>query len=182
MNSFYRFNLSVIIFVTGCFTICPLLLSLTPARNYFHLPECTRSNSEKFINQKLYDLKRQENFWLRRINLSGHDSISLVINLQDSLISLDLKGVELRACPVMAYRLCDTLIQFRQSGNVPPWFKDILYIKDQYATVPKTPVIIRRIEVGKSVLDDLSHLNRMFDSTEVVLDITVENDLHIRFE
>jgi hypothetical protein len=170
------------IFTVNCFIILYLLLGILYAKYFFRAPGYFIYNEQKFYEQEFYDLKVKERFWLNKIKTAREDSIIMTLDLQDSILTLDLQGIELRSCRIYHYRLNRALAQLKQSGNLASLLESVMILEEQRATIPKEPVILRHIEVGKPVLEDLSFLYRPFDSTKVILDFTFNSDLHIRFE
>jgi hypothetical protein len=177
-----NFSLPVYIVIISCFILFFAALGMQIAYSFFRAPDDFVFNESKFDRLEIQDLQLQEQYWINRIELAQDDSIGLTINLQDSVVTLDLKGIELRTCPVYTYRLSPSLSNMKQHSKFQSFYTSILTLERQQATIPKAPVILREIEVGKPVLEDLSFLNRAFDSTEVVLDLTFNQALHIRFQ
>jgi hypothetical protein len=170
------------LFIVTCFVILYLVLGSLLAKYLFRTPGYYRYDEQKFIEQKINDLKVKEQFWLNKIKAAEEDSIVLTINLQDSILTLDLLGIELRSCRIYHYRMNRTLAEQKQNGKLLSLLTYSMQLKEERATIPKEPLIIRQIEIGKPVLEDFSFLYRPFDSTEVILDFTFNRDLHIRFE
>ena len=177
-----NFSLQVYIVILFCFILFFAGLGKHIAYAFFRAPDDFVFNESKFNQLQIQNLQLKEQYWINRIEMAEDDSIGLTINLQDSVVTLDLKGIELRTCPVYAYRLSSSLLNLKQHGKFKSLCASRLTLEQQQATIPKAPVIVREIEAGKPVLEDLSFLNRTFDSTDVVIDLTFDKALHVRFQ
>ncbi len=95
-----------------------------------------------FIDSSTFLLKKQEAFIKSRLLKSELDSISLSINLRDSVLSLDIKGVSIYNVKIDYIELSPLFDQLDKSSLLN-CFSSPFYIKYQYATVVKEPIVIK---------------------------------------
>jgi hypothetical protein len=77
-----------------------------------------------------------------RLIKSELDSISLSINLPDSILSLDIKGVSIYIVKIDYVKFSPIFDQFNKSSLIN-CFSSPFYIKNQYATIVKEPIVIK---------------------------------------
>lgn len=77
-----------------------------------------------------------------RNRMATGDSIGLVVNLRDSLITLEINGVALRAIPVISYELPGSLegIGYYQLTR---FLGEPMAIASSEATIPKEPLMVK---------------------------------------
>lgn len=170
------------LFIVICFTIFYLIFSMQIAMHFFRGKDFYIYDRQKFLDQEIFDLKVKKQFWTNKIITAKEDSIIISLNLQDSTLTMDLEGIELRRCRIYQYELNNRLARKKREGTLLSLTTAPFILEREKATIPKQPVILHEVEVGSPVLADLSFLNRSFDSTNVILDFTFTKDLHIRFE
>jgi len=130
------------VLIPAAFLPVPLMVAVMfivlPAFS-FYLP----SNSETSgnANMHLRQLKIDHSFYTAQIvkAKSKADSISLTIDLVDSTVVLDLKGVPLRTCRLKSYSL--HLDIFAQTDSMENLFTKPLILQNYWASTEKIPVI-----------------------------------------
>ncbi|MDP3441313.1 MAG: hypothetical protein Q8T08_00495, partial [Ignavibacteria bacterium] len=86
-------------------------------------------------------LKEQElQFQQNRLLLAKQDSIYMIVDLSDSLVSLEIKGLKVKSCKIHSYVLTNH-IAAAQYENLRQWMKAPFTLKGELATIPKVPVL-----------------------------------------
>lgn len=89
------------------------------------------------------DLSAGISFLNARTKMSSSDSVGLSINLSDSLIALEIKGVTVREVPVISYRPARSLSGITGYALVKLLSEPLAIISSQ-STIPKEPIIVTR--------------------------------------
>lgn len=106
-------------------------------------------------NYTLYDISRIKAFKEALYIQSKDDSIGLIINIKDSLISLAIKGVIIHSSKINDYKVDKTLKDIMNASYVKIFSYPIEVISDK-ATIVKEPIIIKKapkdtIEAAKMI-------------------------------
>jgi hypothetical protein len=101
-------------------------------------PDTIRYSAEE------WDFTHQKAFLNARLAMSGSDSIGLTINLKDSLVQLEMKGVVLRQIKFEKAEMS----RFFNGINPPAYanhFSKPFVINEIEGTIEKNPVIVRKV-------------------------------------
>jgi hypothetical protein len=91
----------------------------------------------------IYILKKQEAFLRSKLAKSDLDSISLSINIPDSILSLEIKGVSIYNVKIDYIRLSPLFDCFDRKALVN-CLSSPFTINNRYATIVKEPIIIKK--------------------------------------
>jgi len=103
------------------------------------------------ISKRLLDLDIRRAYLLSRWELSKGDSISLSLNLRDSLASLEMKGTPIRQCRILRFEVSRALERLQAKGRLHEWSATPFKLQSDLATLPKAPV--RVITAPKDTLE-----------------------------
>lgn len=144
-------SLLVIILIVTAFLIYYAVMSImAPGKKFKELENEIRSGlnstsqiDEKFINDSLYlKLWREKAFLQSRILMAGTDSISLTLNLADSLAQLEIAGVVVKTTDIEGIRISKMLLR----GNefiITSLLSSPLNITNDRATIKKEPLMVK---------------------------------------
>ncbi len=112
------------------------------------------------LSKKMASLEIDQAFWQARLQLAKGDSISLAVDLVDSVASLEVKGVPMRQCKILRYRRSGVIKRLRAQGRLQPWLSKPFVVQKELATLPKAPIRIKEapkdtIEASESKGQDL---------------------------
>ncbi|MDZ7268539.1 MAG: hypothetical protein ONB48_12445 [candidate division KSB1 bacterium] len=116
-----------------------------------HLKEPEDEAEKQALAERRMALAIEEAFWQVRYQMSKSDSIGLVVNLSDSLVILEVKGVPLRQCRIIRYDRSDALDHLAAKGRLRQWLASPFILQRELATLPKAP--IRIIEAPKDTIE-----------------------------
>jgi hypothetical protein len=113
------------------------------------------------LARKMASLEIDQAFWQARLQLAKGDSISLAVDLVDSVASLEVKGVPMRQCKILRYRRSGVIKRLRAQGRLQPWLSKPFVLQKELATLPKAPIRIKEapkdtIEASESKGQDLA--------------------------
>jgi hypothetical protein len=123
------------------------------------------STERRELAQKMATLEIDQAFWEARLQLAKGDSISLSVDLMDSVASLEVKGVSMRQCKILRYRGSGVIQRLRAQGRLQPWLSTPFILQKELATLPKAPIRIKEapkdtIEASESKGQDLPSEHR----------------------
>ncbi len=101
-------------------------------------PELNRFSSQ------LLQLKLDELFFNSQLIMAKTDSIGLILNLVDSTISLSLRGVSIRSCPISSYKMSRGFHHLKREPHLFQWLSRPFTLKEDWATIPKVPITVRK--------------------------------------
>lgn len=139
-------------------------------------PKGILSSINRDENPEGYELLKEKAFLEAQIELSNSDSITLVIDLRDSLAVLQIKGVTVYASKIIRYSYSSLLNDI----SVPVYYKIFskpLTVHQQLSTIAKEPIVIKiapkdTIEAAKAEIIPDSIVNE-----SVVLNFMVDEDI-----
>jgi len=116
--------------------------------------------SRRELGKKMASMEVDHAFWQSRLQLAKSDSISLALDLIDSLVSLDVKGVSMRRSKILRYRSSGLAKRWRAQGRLHQWLATPFIAEEELATLPKAPIRIKEapkdtIEANESKGEDL---------------------------
>lgn len=103
------------------------------------------------LSKRLLDLDIRRAYLLSRWELSKGDSISLTLNLRDSLASLEMKGTPIRQCRILRFEVSRALERLQAKGRLHEWSAMPFKLQNDLATLPKAPV--RVVTAPKDTLE-----------------------------
>lgn len=103
------------------------------------------------FSKRLLDLDIRRAYLLSRWELSKGDSISLTLNLRDSVASLEMKGTPIRQCRILRFDVSRALERLQAKGRLHEWSATPFKLQSDLATLPKAPV--RVVTAPKDTLE-----------------------------
>lgn len=103
------------------------------------------------LSKRLLELDIRRAYLQSRWELAKGDSISLSINLRDSLVSLEMKGTPIRQCRILRFEVSRALARLQAKGRLHEWSATPFKLQSDLATLPKAPV--RVITAPKDTLE-----------------------------
>jgi hypothetical protein len=139
-------------------------------------------DSLRSLEKDVFDLRVEEQFWKNRIQLAGTSPFILTVNLKDSLVTLDLKGVPVHQAKIEGIQLSRGISDSLHQTAFYNWIRSPFVIRSQTATVLKVPVQERYIASRKEAESQLIHLREPEDSTyaSIMLDFDRGLDLTLK--
>jgi hypothetical protein len=95
------------------------------------------------LSNKLIQLKAEEVYLRTQLQLAKMDSINLAINLADSQVVMQIRGVAVRVCHIKSFTVSRLFTQFQKAGALLPWIANPFTLQETWATLPKSPIKIK---------------------------------------
>ncbi len=91
---------------------------------------------------RMADMQVEEAYLKSLWQLSKKDSIMLSIDLQDSLISILIKGIPARQCTLREFSMSHAIRHFARRDTMHAWLYPPFKLQREWATIPKSPIRI----------------------------------------
>lgn len=110
-------------------------------------------------------LKVDEAYWQARLKLAQSNAIQLAIDLRDSVVSLDIRGVSVHQAKIHKFKISRAIKRMEAQGRLHPWLVNGFTLQKELATLPKAPIRIKEapkdtIEASESAGEELEIENR----------------------
>ena len=188
-----RFFLIMIIpaFLTSLWvTITPIYWILTkdytflgqdPASKNLTALKMDQGKKTAFTNKdETSDLFIEKAYWENKLRLSKDDSISLSIDLVDSLVFLEMQGVIIRKCKIQNYDLNWSLKYYRQHPNFLSWLKTPFVLQGDSASITKIPIKV--IHAPKNPIDAAQLLAKILPHEDPKVEFRLKFDRNLQFQ
>ncbi len=126
-RAFWAAFFSVAIILIGLFVILPLFFD--PWKDFKKSGEA---------NPALLSDQMVESSMQSRLSLSKSDSLYLVVDLEDSLVSLCIRGVPVRECPITRLRFSRAFRIGYENGALAQWLAEPFTGQRIWSTIPKS--------------------------------------------
>jgi hypothetical protein len=130
---------------------------LVPYENYQQPSIDTIELKEKPGEETLQKIQEIERLEIKKAYLGNRlklarstDSVYMSINLIDSTIHLEIKGVEVRVCPITQIKTSRSLLK-ASHNDLFAWLSGPFELEEGFATIPKIPYVIK--EAPKDTLE-----------------------------
>jgi hypothetical protein len=196
---FWRNHRIQVIFIILILSIPGFLIIygiVLPVKNYKPSPTSTTvplsANSANAGSVSLDDAQlaqvrtiiRKENeraFEKNRLSLAEKDSIYMVIDLPDSLIILEIKGVTVKKTRIMDMEVSNRFAIIPHE-NLLPWISEPFTLKHDLSTIPKSPIVVKQAPKDTIEAAKTSSAPRPPDSTGVFYTFYFDRNLLIEVE
>lgn len=133
---------------------------------------------------KVKEIIRKENeraFQKSRLALAEKDSIYMILNLPDSLLILEIKGVTVKKTKLINYEMSNR-IGLIPHENLLPWVSEPFVLQRDLSTIPKSPIIIKQAPKDTIEAAKQSAKPAAPDSTNVFFTLYFDRNLILEVE
>ncbi len=106
------------------------------------LREVKDSDELRNLLDQLQHLEIERNVLMNQIQMAKSDSIGLYIDLVDSIVALQIKGVNVRECKIQRFEISPAIKHLKAKGTLINWLETPFTLEQEYATLPKAPIKI----------------------------------------
>ncbi len=92
--------------------------------------------------EKLIEIRIEEAYSDALLDLAKKDSIMLSIDLRDSLMSMLVKGVPVRKCPITQFKMSRAIPYAARFDTLQSFLYPPFQLRKEWATIPKSPIRI----------------------------------------
>jgi hypothetical protein len=118
---------------------------------------------------RIVDLMIEKKFWKNRLAMSKADSLVISLDLVDSVLTLEVKGVILRTCQLQKYDMNIDLRNLKKHPNLTEWLDEPFTLQYDSSSIPKVPFKV--IQAPKDSIEAQAVINK-------ILSTTIEEDIH----
>jgi hypothetical protein len=120
----------------------PVKFSSPPENAIAFLPETESSDlqnipSRNQVENQAKDLFIEKLFWQNRLANAREDSVVMAIDLVDSILTLELKGVILRTCRLQKFDLNIDPVKLKKHPNFTDWLEDPFILQYDSSSIRK---------------------------------------------
>jgi len=168
-----------------------------PVRNYKPSPSSSIDaigltdtmgvGSVRLNNAQLAEVKkiiRKENekaFQQNRLLLAEKDSIYMILDLPESLLILEIKGVTVKKTKILDIEISNRFALIPHE-NLLPWIAEPFTLKRALSTIPKSPIVIKQAPKDTIEAAKTSSAPRLPDSTGVFYTFYFDRNLLLEIE
>ena len=168
-----------------------------PVKNYKPIPSSTlatgdsddtisagRVTLDKSQLAEVKDIIRKENekaFQQNRLTLAKKDSIYVVLDLADSLLILEIKGVTVKRSKIMDITISNQFSMISHE-NMLPWISEPFTLERDLSTIPKSPIVVKQAPKDTIEAAQLSSKPQLPDSTNVYFTLYFDRNLVLEIE
>jgi hypothetical protein len=131
----------------------------------------------KTIIQKEDEKAFQQN----RLALAEKDSIYMILNLPDSLIVLEIKGVTVKKVKILNLEVSNRFALISHE-NLLPWISEPFTLQHDLSTIPKSPIVVKQAPKDTIEAAKTSSAPRPPDTTGVFYTFYFDRNLQIEVE
>jgi hypothetical protein len=116
-------------------------------------------------NEEIFEMRKENAFLLNRLTMAKGDSVALFIDLKDSVVTLDLKGVSIHRAKILHYDKSSVFDGLDNSALIK-MMSNPLVVKSQYSTIIKEPRFYKKapkdtieaaaLEVKKDTMENVA--------------------------
>jgi len=104
--------------------------------------ELKKPTKEQLILLKeIFEKKKNLAFQQNRLLLSRQDSIYLLVNIPDSSVTIEIKGLAARTCKIQSFEMSKRL-HYGQHEALLNWLSEPFSLENELSTIPKTPTLV----------------------------------------
>lgn len=135
-------------------------------------------DQEEFL-LNILNKEQRMSFLQNRLQLSRQDSIYLVLNLQDSLLDIEIKGLPVQRCRLLEITASPRL-KVANHDNLQTWLATPFTLTSEIATIPKVPMLL--VDAPKDTTEAASLPKKPMEPEKTVVYFTLIFDKNLVIE
>lgn len=139
------------------------------------------SPEEAALLEKMYRLKTEEAYSQSRLEIGRSDSISLLMNLVDSVVILDIRGVPVRVCKIQQFEASRRFSSLKKE-TLLRWLSKPFRLEKEIATIPKSPIVIKEAPKDTAEANEMAFRPIPPEKEDVYFALYFSKNLHIEFD
>jgi len=132
-------------------------------------------------NDSTFSLYKDKTWLESRFQITKTDSISLSVNLRDSVLQLELKGVVLKSSKMIDFKI-DELFKHLKLGAYHHYFGEPALGESLLATIEKEPLIVKKAPRDSVEFANQSHVIDSTKQEAVHWLVELDNDISLKIE
>lgn len=131
--------------------------------------------------KRIIDLEKEKAYQSNRLDLSGKDSVYFILNIPDSAIILEIKGIPVRINKILEMEISNRF-QLINHENLLPWLSEPFTLERDISTIPKSPIVIKQAPKDTIEAAKTSTAPAPPDSTDVYYTLYFDRNLVLEIE
>lgn len=131
--------------------------------------------------KKIIRKENEKAFQQNRLSLVEKDSIYMILDLPDSLIILEIKGVTVKKTKILDMEISNRFALITHE-NLLPWIAEPFTLERDLSTIPKSPIVIKQAPKDTIEAAKTSSAPRLPDSTGVFYTFYFDRNLLLEIE
>lgn len=146
-----------------------------------HLEKISLNDDLVTSLQNIISLENEKAFQKNRLSLAGMDSIYLILDLVDSLVMLEIKGVTVRTDKIIGLRKSKRFALISHE-HLLPWISQPFTLERELSTISKMPIVVKQAPKDTLEAAQISSTPLPPESTAVFFTFYFDRNLVIEFE
>lgn len=138
------------------------------------------SLQEAALIEKYYRLKTEEIYSQSRLQLARGDSINLLVNLVDSTVTLDIRGVPVRVCKIQRYEASRRFSRLEKDALLR-WLSQPFVLEKEMATIPRSPIVIKEAPKDTAEANEMAFRPIPPEKDDVYFALYFSQNLNVSF-
>jgi hypothetical protein len=131
--------------------------------------------------KKIIRKENEKAFQQNRLSLAEKDSIYMVLDLPDSLVILEIKGVTVKKTKILDMEISNRFALISHE-NLLPWMAEPFTLERDLSTIPKSPIVVKQAPKDTIEAAKTSSAPRPPDTTGVFYTFYFDRNLLIEVE
>jgi predicted DNA binding CopG/RHH family protein len=131
--------------------------------------------------QKIIRKENEKAFQKNRLALAEKDSIYMILNLPDSLLILEIKGVAAKRTKILEFEISHRFSLISHE-NLLPWIAAPFTLERDLSTIPKAPIVVKQAPKDTIEAAQMSTKPAPPDSTNVFFTLYFDRNLVVEIE
>jgi len=135
--------------------------------------------------QRIYlNLEIEKLFWQNRLAMSRNPAMDLAVDLVDSMVYLEFKGVILRKTKISRYEISPSMSYLKKFSSYKSWLDGpFILVQDSVSSIPKEPVYIKDLTTHSlEYFDDWTYFNRLENEAPVHFLLEYDRGLFVQVD
>jgi hypothetical protein len=139
------------------------------------------NDEQKAMVLQIIDKENEKAFQQARLNLATKDSIYMVLNVPDSLLLLEIKGVTVKKTKILNIEISNRFSLITHE-NLLPWISKPFTLERDLSTIPKSPIVVKQAPKDTIEAAKMSSKPAPPDSTNVYYTLYFDRNLVLEIE
>jgi len=131
--------------------------------------------------KKIIQKENEKAFQQNRLALAEKDSIYMILNLPDSLLILEIKGVTVKKTRLLDLEISNRFALISHE-NLLPWIAEPFTLERDLSTIPKSPIVVKQAPKDTIEAAKMSTKPAPPDSTNVFYTLYFNRNLVLEIE
>jgi len=139
------------------------------------------SDDQASTIEKIIHKENEKAFQQARLSLAEKDSIYVILDVPNNLLSLEIKGVTVKKAKVINLEISNRFSLISHE-NLLPWISQPFTLESDLSTIPKDPIVVKQAPKDTIEAAKMSNKPAPPDSTNVFFTLYFDRNLVLEIE